>query len=180
MLYDRLLNDQPKFADRDAALYRSAWLMHAAGEEAAANDRFEQLVREFPASRYAADATLRLAERQFAEQHYDDVARLLAPLAADGVTPELRRQALYLSVRSIAAAGKWAEVEPAVTKLLAADPEPTVRWAVLYLAAEASYQQNQFAEAAERLAALAEQTRDAPQAWSAAAELSPRFRVLPN
>ncbi len=166
-----MLAAKPDSPQRDAALYRSAWLLQAAGDHAKAEERFAELIRDFPKSRYAADAALRLAERRLSEKRYDDVDRLVASLVGPDAPAEVRQQALYLAARSAAAAGKWEQVETAAARLLADEPDNQVRLGAEYLAAEAKYQQGQFADAASQLAALADRTKASPQAWSATAEL---------
>jgi TolA-binding protein len=182
-LYARLVQDHPDFAQLDAAIYRWAWLVGASGATAQSDELFARLKRDFPHSRFAADATLRLAERALAAQKYDDAKKLLVELieppasaAADAPansspSPEIRQHALYLTARVAAAAKQWADVDAPLVKLLEEASDGELATQAAYLRAEASYQQGRFDEAVQRLTELAARTKDHPQNWSAAAEL---------
>ena len=114
---------------------------------------------------------MRLAEGRLDAKRYDDAQRLAASISGPDAPAEIRRQALYLAARCAAAAGKWEQVEPAVTRPAGRRARRAGALGAEYLAAEAGYQQGQFAAAAAQLAALAQRTTDAPQSWSALAEL---------
>jgi TolA-binding protein len=70
-----------------------------------------------------------------------------------------------------AAQEKWDEVETSLAKLIEESPDCEWALAAQYLRAEASYRRGQYAESAERLAALAQTNGARGQAWSAAAQL---------
>ncbi len=170
-LYATLIEKHADFAELDAVLYRRAWLLSQAQQPQQANELFVRLRRDFPQSRFAADATLRLAESELAAQHYDDVDKLLAEITKAETPSATRQHALYLQGRAAMAAGRWAAAAAPLERLIADYPDGELALAAAYVMAEASYHEGKFEQAAQRLADLAEKTKDHPEPWSATAEL---------
>jgi TolA-binding protein len=170
-LYARLIKEHPEFADLDAAIYRRAWLLLQSDESVAADELFARLRRDFPRSRFAADATLRLAERAVAAERYDDAQKLLAEITTTETPAATRQHALYLQGRASTAAGEWSAAEAPLEQLAKDYPASELALPSAYWLAEASYHQGHFEEAARGLADLAELTKDRPLPWSAKAEL---------
>ena len=73
-LYARLVNQHADFGELDVALFRWAWLVRQSDPEKA-GALLARLRRDFPASRFVADATLQCAERAFADKKYHEAAR---------------------------------------------------------------------------------------------------------
>lgn len=169
-LYRRLVEEHKDFERRDAALYRWAQLTRSSDGEAAAR-LFARLHDEYPAGEYASDSTLQLAERAYADKQYDRASELIAQITGGKSNGAVRQQAQYLAGRVAAAQEKWDEVETSLAKLI--EESPNCEWALAaaYLRAEASYRRGQYAESAERLAALGRADAARGQAWSAAAQL---------
>ena len=82
---------------RDDALYRSAWCEKGAGKPAAAAVHYEALLKAFPGSPLANNATLELAGLNFEAKKLDDVIVSLKALIArkPGPQPELLARAQY-------------------------------------------------------------------------------------
>jgi TolA-binding protein len=169
-LYRRLVEDHQDFPRRDAALYRWAQLTRTSEPEAAAR-LFARLHDEFPNSEYVSDSTLQLAERSYADKQYDRACELIAQITSGQATGAVRQQAQYLAGRVAAAQEKWDDVEKSLAPLIAESPDCEWALAAEYLRAEASYRRGQYAESAERLAALSKASGARGQAWSAAAQL---------
>jgi TolA-binding protein len=170
-LYGTLIEKHADFAELDAALYRRAWLLSQAQQPQQANELFARLRRDFPQSRFAADATLRLAESAVATEHYDEADRLLAEITTPQTSAATRQHALYLQGRSAMGAGHWTAAATPLEQLIADYPDGELALAAAYVMAEASYHEGKFEQAAQRLADLAEKTKDHPEPWSATAEL---------
>ncbi len=74
-LFGRVLRDYPRFRDYDLALYVDGFLATEQGKEDDALARFERILREFPRSRFVADAHMAKAEALFSAK-YDYAAAL--------------------------------------------------------------------------------------------------------
>ena len=68
--YLRLIRDYPKFPKLDTVLYLYAFSLQDQGKNAESVAAFERLLREYPRSRFRADAWMALAEYRFYE-HQD-------------------------------------------------------------------------------------------------------------
>jgi TolA-binding protein len=82
---------------RDDALYRSAWCEKGAGKPAAAMAHYEDLLKAFPGSLLANNATLELAGLNFEAKKLDDVIKSLEAMIArkPGPKRELLARARY-------------------------------------------------------------------------------------
>jgi TolA-binding protein len=169
-MYRRLVDDHKDFERRDAALYRCAHLTRATDPDTAAR-LYARLQSEFPASEYAPEATLQLAERAYAEKQYDPAGELVSRITAGQSSAVVRQQAQYLAGRVAAAQEKWDDVETSLAQLIEESPDCEWALAAAYLRAESSYRRGRYAESAERLAVLARDDGARRQAWSAAAQL---------
>lgn len=170
-LYGRLIAAYPSFEQLDAALYRQAWLLAQTDRSAEAVTVFERLRHDFPQSRLAPDATLRLAEYAFDQKQYDDAMFMLAEIIKPTAPAAVRQHALYLQARVAGAAGHWAQAQMPLDQLLADFPVGPLVLPAEYLRAEVSFQLNQFEDAQTRFAALSAQAEVAAQPWAAMVQL---------
>jgi TolA-binding protein len=169
-LYGQLTSGHADFADLDAAIYRRAWLLRQAGK-GEAGELFARVRREFPASRYAADATLRLADAAIANQRFDEAQKLLTEITRPETTEEVLEEAWYLQGRMALVREQWDAVEAPLAQLIERFPRGQWARSAAYLRGEASYRQGKYEQAVERLSELAASTSDRPEPWSALAEL---------
>lgn len=173
-LYAQLAGEHPDFAQLDAAIYRWAWLLRDSnGPEqiSTADGLFQRLRREFPESPFAADATLRLAERALAAQKFDDALTLLAEITESKTPPAVRQPALYLQARVAMAAERWSAADAPLAQLIETFPQGELALPAAFLRAEASFRQGHYEQAAAQLADLAGKTQGRDESWSATAEL---------
>ena len=113
--YGKLVNEHPDFSRIDAAIYRWAWLVRES--DPARPGVFARLKHEFPQSRFSADAALRLAEREVADQNYDEAERLLADIARPDAREAVIQHTWYLQGRLAMARGRWTAVEAAACEI---------------------------------------------------------------
>jgi len=78
---------------------------------------------------------------------------------------------LYLQGRIAVAQEQWNSVDSTLDQLQERFPKSPLVPSAAYLRAEASYRRGDFEQAAQRLTDLAAATKDAPESWSAMAEL---------
>jgi len=168
--YARLLADHQDFSARDAALYYYGSLLKDSDPDAAQR-QFEQLRTEFPASRFAPQAALRLAERAIDRSDDDDAGKLLAELTAGESPADVKGQALYLAGRAAIARGDWAEARQSLEELLAASPSADLAIPARYLVGEALFREGKYEEAIAAYAQLAEQSTDHTDSFLATAAL---------
>jgi tetratricopeptide (TPR) repeat protein len=99
-LFGRVLRDYPSFDQTDLALYVDGFLAYEQGNEEEAVDRFERILRDYPTSRFTADAHMAKAESIF-NGSYDYSAALAEyekVLAfKDRIDPSLYGLALFKS-----------------------------------------------------------------------------------
>ena len=74
-LYQRLAKEYPQFPKLDGVLYHWAWALQELNQPEDAGRLFERLHKECPQSRFWADATCRLADRELDAKHYDAASR---------------------------------------------------------------------------------------------------------
>ncbi|MEX0678845.1 MAG: tetratricopeptide repeat protein [Pirellulales bacterium] len=168
--YARLVQNHPDFAELDAALFRYAWLLRES-DAARADKLFERLRTQFPNSKFVPDATLRLAERAFDGQNFDDAERLLADITGAETPQAVRQPALYLAGRLQMARGQWSAAIAPLERLIAEFPDGELALPSEYLIAESEFRQGKYEEAAGRFALLAAKTPGRTESWLATAEL---------
>ena len=92
-LYRHILAEDDSFPHRDAVLFNAGMLLADAGDPAAGGF-FTRLIREFPASAYVQEVSLRLGDLAFDARHTDDGVADYQRAAA-GSDPSLKAIALY-------------------------------------------------------------------------------------
>ncbi len=181
--YELLANDYPTFAKLDAVLYQWAWTLQECGKANQSRQLFERLHKEYPKSRFWADATYRLAERAMGAKDYDTAMRLadevlaraaaaeptaLKPKpAAEPVDAKVRQYVMFLRGRIFAAKADWTKSREAFESLLLAYPDTPRRLPAEFWVAESYYRQNDLGVAADRFKRLADLTRDNRESWVA-------------
>ena len=97
--------ESPRWAN---ALYDMAWACKGKGDETAAADYFQRVVKEAGDGRLKADALFRLAEARYAAEDHDEAARLYAEITRmDGV--DLLDKVYYKLGWSHEKGGRWQE-----------------------------------------------------------------------
>lgn len=97
--YERVAEDPSLHADpaRVEAIFRAAKALRERGDREDATRRYEQLLREAPASHHAGDALASLGEIAFEQGRFEEAVALCQRAgAASPKDPELRARALYM------------------------------------------------------------------------------------
>jgi cellulose synthase operon protein C len=164
-LYERLAKEYRQHPRRDVALYEWAWVLQDLdkGDEAAA--AFESVRKEYPESRFAPDATYRLAQRAFLTKQYDQAKKLTAEVLAGKAEPEVREYARYLNGQIAVAEQKWDEVRSTFETLVKDFPGSRQRLAAEFWIAETYYRKGEYEEAGRRFDELARQIQGRRETW---------------
>ncbi len=165
--YQRLLDEFPDFAQKDAALYQLAWARHDDQQPAAAEAAFRRLHVEHRGSRFWGDATYRAANAAFAAGRHEEAGAMAGELLASRPQGDVLAHALFLQGRVAAAQEKWGAVAAPLERLLEELPESALRPAAEYYVAEALYQQGRHEEAAKRFGELAPRLAGQTEKWVA-------------
>lgn len=165
--FARLMQTYPKAPQCEAALYEWAWALADAGRHDESLRRFQQLRRDYPRSRFWADATWRLAERAFAAGQYDRTTELLTELLARRPEPTLCEHALLLQGQTAVAQLRWPAVRESFERLSKEFPQSSAGATARYWIAEAFFREKNLPEAQRRLNALAAQPAGKGETWRA-------------
>ncbi len=137
------------------------------GKIAEADRLFEQLIREYPQSRFRADVTYRLAQQAFDARDYDRARDRIDGLLAQRTSDRIREYALYLRGQIAVAQTDWPKAQEAFETLIREFPGSRLRMTVEYWLAEVDYRRGNLAAADKRLEQLAEQGKNQPDSWVA-------------
>ena len=185
-LYQRLAKEYPQFPKLDGVLYHWAWALEELNQPEDARRLFERLHKECPQSRFWADATCRLADRELGAKHYDAanglVGEVLDHKAATGgraepLDPKVREYAMFLRGQIAVAKADWPKAREAFQALLTEFPDSQRRLVAEFGIAEAYYRQGDYAAAGPRFQRLAEQVQQKREPWMAMIPLR-RAQVL--
>ena len=108
-MFERVTKEFANLDDRDRVLYQWAWTLADLGKAGESAEVFEQLRKEYPHSRYWADATYRILERAFAAKEFARSRKLAAALLAAKPAASLRESTMLVQGQIEAAEGKWKE-----------------------------------------------------------------------
>ncbi len=194
-MFERLAAVDPQYPKLDAVLYEWAWAMRDLGKPAEAGRLFERLRKEYPTSRYRADATYRLAQRAFDAKNFDAAARLTDEVLGkttptvprmetteinEKVEPSgsrLREYALFLRGQAAVAQADWAKARIMFETLIREKPDAQRRVAAEFWIAESHYREGDYAAASAHLDRIAEQIGPQREPWMAMIPLR-RAQVL--
>ncbi len=179
VLFARLAGDYPEDPQRDEFVYQWAWVLVETGDEAAAAERFAELVKRYPESSHHADATLWLARRAYDRSQFEHAAQLVDELASSQTPQTNLDQALYLRGQIAAALGQWQDVSRPFQRLIAEVPESPLRLEAEYWLAEATFHLAKddpsatavFEESRRRFSQLVEDIGDRREPWMAMVSL---------
>jgi TolA-binding protein len=160
----------------DAMLAEWGWSLVDATKPDEADSVFSRLLTEYPQSSYAADARFNLAESAYQDHRYQEVTRLLSPLAATkaadepkagGVLPPARLlpAVLYRLGRAQIDLQDWAGAAATLDRLLSEFPDSPYRREARFLRAECALKTGDAAAAEGGFSALLDEpsgTKDPP------------------
>ncbi|HRF01892.1 MAG TPA: tetratricopeptide repeat protein [Pirellulaceae bacterium] len=163
----RQIASAPSGALRDLALYQSAWIAQARGDENALRGSFEELVRRFPESEYRADAIYRLADEALRRGETEGAERWIATLRAEYPESPLLEPAGLLELQSMALRRAWSELAQAADTYRTAYPDTVGSDRAEYWSAEAAFRTDDRATARASFERLAERGAGADEGWGA-------------
>ena len=99
--YEKFLITYPSAKGRDTALFRLAECHRMLGNEEAARDGYERLLREFHEGEFAGAGAYRLGEYLFAEKKYDPALIQFQLAAKEAADDEVRLSAKYNIARCL-------------------------------------------------------------------------------
>ena len=166
--YQAFFHDFPSYQPKDGApgidavLAEQGWAAIDAGQTTHADAAFARLLNEFPDSPFAADARFNLAESAHQAKKHDEVAKLLAPLVADGskASPRLVQSALYRLGRTAAERQEWSDAARSLDRLLNDFPDSPFRREAKLLRAEVALESGDAGAADAILLALSSEPAD--------------------
>jgi tetratricopeptide (TPR) repeat protein len=167
--YDRYLTVAGEAdAERDRALYASAWNLRKLARNADAAARFDELVRTQPKSRYRADAAYRAAEYYFEQSQFDEALKRVreARTTADA---DLLPFVLNIEFQTALALNDRPAAEAVLAMFVAKCPTHEIAQQADYWKAELAYRAEAWDEAAEQFSALITSAEDKRSPWYAAA-----------
>ncbi len=170
-LYERLAHAFPESPDRDAVLYEWSWVLFDQGNPEESNALLARLRSEYPQSRYWADATYRLAIREFQAKGYAEAAKLCQEIVDSKTQGDLREHSLYLLARIAAVEaeqnGKWELVQQQFQRLLEGFPDTSMRLVAEFWIAESLYRRQKYTESLAEFDRLAQRTQGQTSDWMA-------------
>ncbi len=170
-LYERLAGEFPELPERDAVLYEWSWVLFDQEDLGASNALLAELRAEYPESRYWADATYRLAAREFQARNYTVATERCEEILDAAGQGHTREHALYLLARIAAVEaerdGRWPSVRARFDRLLAEFPQTPMRLVAEFWIAEALYREGEYQESLEQFDRLAQHTQGRTGDWVA-------------
>ncbi len=140
----------PSVAHKDEAIYQLAWISHDLKLPDDAFDKFQQLIDEYPQSKYWSDAAYRIAQRHFNQGRTELSETLIEELVSRPDIPdEVRARGLYLQGELAAKTQRWEDVENAMRRLSDSTAGGRLKSKADYWLAESLYRQKQFQPAVE-------------------------------
>ncbi|HEU4391921.1 MAG TPA: tetratricopeptide repeat protein, partial [Blastocatellia bacterium] len=94
-LYEKLLNDYPRYEHNDGVLYQMSRAYEELGQTKEAMTVMDRVVRDFPRSQYIDEVQFRRAEYFFAHRRYLDAEDAYARIVDTGVGSSFYELALY-------------------------------------------------------------------------------------
>ncbi|MEL7500148.1 MAG: tetratricopeptide repeat protein [Planctomycetota bacterium] len=161
----QLLDDYLNVADdsarplSDENLYQLAWLDNDLGDANGSETRFQQLIEQFPNSKYWPDAAYRLLQRHIGNDRIDEAQQLILRVVkkqkSDPEFPgEIYARVLFLEGKLAVQTQDWSRASSAMATLAELEIEPQLKAQAAYWSAEANYQQQKTVEAFEQFQRL--------------------------
>ncbi len=134
----------------DEAIYQLAWVNQDLGLDEESRSNFQQLIDQYPNSKYWPDAMYRITQRRIQDNNIDAAKPLLAELLKqDNVPVEILSRVLYLQGEIASADQQWQTVSESMVDLLSRAADPGLKLKAKYWLAESYYRQDNFSAAIE-------------------------------
>lgn len=152
MRTDSLASDSSVVAE---ALYQAAWICEDLDDAPQRDQRFDQLVKNFPESKYWPDAAYRVARRHVSRREFDEAARLIGSIRHNQQSPaRIIERSDFLLGQVNAKRQRWGKAAASFRKLFDKTDDLTLKNRASYWLAESLYRQNKFQSAGKRFAQL--------------------------
>ena len=138
-----LIADYPEYQQLDGVLYLSATLKLRAGV-AGAEEQFNEIVADYPASPYWSDALYRLAELANNRQETQQAEEYLTRLISTDRGAEVMPYALFLRGRMESHAQDWTTARDTLREIIRDYPESSLLPVAKYGIAESFFQEKDF------------------------------------
>lgn len=145
---------------KDEALYQLGWVNFDLKANTQGLKNFQQLLTEYPTSKYCPDAAFRLAQDAIQRDDLLRGAELLKPLissnaiAATSVPAPIALRALYLTGEIAAKQNRWEVVTQSMEQFLTQSDDAKLNLKARYWLAESNYRQQKFSDASEQFREL--------------------------
>ncbi len=172
-LFSQLVARKPNAPGVGGILYQWAWALVDLKRVQEADQIFARLSHEHAESRFWADATYRVAEREARGGNYEAARKIAQKITAAKPSDQKNVvcHATYLYGQSSAALKDWPNVNAAMKQVLEICGPGALRIPAEYWVAESLYRMGQYEEAGRRFDLLRQKTKDHPDAWLAMAPL---------
>lgn len=152
-------------------LYQWAWALTDLGKLAELTALFQRLHKEYPQSRYWADATCRLLDQVFTAKQYGRARELVGVLLAAKPEPRFREHAMLTKGQIEFAERKWKEAKEAFQMVVAEFPNSPSKPIAELGIAQAMFCQGDALESEDRFRQLAKAGQRQPAAQRAVVQL---------
>lgn len=145
---------------KDEAIYQLGWIFHDLNLTDRGFAKFEALVKEYPNSKYAADATYRLLQHRVEQKDSVGAQALVEKLLVPETPPEILSRVIFLQGQLAAERDEWSAVTESMRELSSRTDDRILYAKSNYWLAESLYRQEEYVEAGDLFQRLLEKIKD--------------------